>query len=59
MNTSADFLKFLNSRELHLGVEITVKSIEPFDGTMVLQYEQRSAETLSQLVCARLLVSKS
>ncbi len=59
MNTSADFLKFLNSRELHLGVEITVKSIEPFDGTMVLQYEQRSAETLSQVVCARLLVLKS
>lgn len=58
MNTSSEFLKFLNSRELHLGTKLTVVSVESFDGTMVLRYEPRGEETLSQLVCANLLVEK-
>ncbi len=56
INTSEDFLKFLNSRELRLGLKIKVKSIETFDKTMVVSYGKRIAETLSNTVCERLLV---
>lgn len=58
MNTSTEFLKFLNSRDLHLGAQIAIISVEPFDGTMVVHYEPRKEETLSQLVCAHLLVER-
>lgn len=59
INTSTEFLKFLNSRELHLGVKIKVKSVEPFDKTMVISYSGKQAETLSHIVCDRLLVERS
>jgi DtxR family Mn-dependent transcriptional regulator len=55
--SSEDFLKFLNSREIALGLEMTILSIEPFDKTMVVRYENHEAETLSATVCERLLVS--
>lgn len=58
VNNSSDFLEFLNSRNLHLGLQITIKSIEPFDKTMVVQYENHPNETLSYTVCKRLLVEK-
>lgn len=56
INTSAEFLKFLNSRELKLGIKLKVKSIEPFDHTMVVSYSKHNGETLSSTVCERLLV---
>jgi len=59
INTSTEFLKFLNSRELHLGVKIKIKSVEPFDKTMVVSYSGRAAESLSHTVCERLLVEKA
>jgi DtxR family Mn-dependent transcriptional regulator len=31
INASDEFLKFLNSREIHLGLKMKIKSIEPFD----------------------------
>jgi DtxR family Mn-dependent transcriptional regulator len=55
--SSEDFLKFLNSREIALGLEMTILSIEPFDKTMVVCYKNHDAETLSATVCERLLVS--
>jgi len=55
-NSSGEFLKFLNIRELHLGVTLKIKSVELFDGTMVVSYGKRKSETLSRLVCERLLV---
>lgn len=58
INTSDEFLKFLNSKEIHLGLEIKVKSVEPFDHSMTVSYNKRSAETLSHMVCERLLVEK-
>lgn len=58
VNTSADFLKFLNSRELRLGLKIKIKSVEPFDGSMTASYGKRQLETLSHTVCERLLVEK-
>ena len=58
INTSVEFLKFLNNREIHLGLKIKIKSVEPFDGTMIITYDERSSETLSHTVCERLLVEK-
>lgn len=58
INTSVEFLKFLNSRELRLGLKLKIKSVEPFDNTMIVSYDKRQAETLSHTVCERLLVEK-
>ena len=58
ISTSVDFLKFLNSRELRLGLKMKIKSIERFDRTMVVSYDKRPSESLSQMVCERLLVEK-
>jgi DtxR family Mn-dependent transcriptional regulator len=57
VHTSADFLKFLNNRGIRLGLRIKVKSVEPFDGLMVVAYDNRQ-ETLSRTVSERLLVEK-
>ncbi len=56
MHSSADFLAFLNSRELSLGHELHVLSSESYDGSMVVNYHNHQAETLSRTVCDRLLV---
>ena len=58
INTSSEFLKFLNSREMKLGLKIKIKSIEPFDKTMVVSHNKKSSEILSHVVCERLLVKK-
>ncbi len=55
-NDSSDFLKFLNSRDLKLGVIIEIKSIEPFDKSMNVSYQSHSSETFSMLICENLLV---
>ena len=56
VNTSLEFLKFLNTRELRLGLKVKIKSIEPFDNSMIVSYSKRLAEPLSNTVCERLLV---
>jgi len=58
INTSTEFLKFLNAREMKLGTKMKIKSIEPFDRSMTVSYGKRNAEVLSQTVCERLLVKK-
>jgi len=58
INTSGEFLKFLNSRELSLGLKMKIKSVEPFDKTMIVSYSKHLSETLSHIVCERLLVEK-
>jgi DtxR family Mn-dependent transcriptional regulator len=58
INTSSEFLKFLNSREMRLGLKIKIKSIEPFDKSMVVSYGKRQAEVFSNIVCERLFVEK-
>jgi len=56
--TSAEFLKFLNQREMRLGLKIKIKSLESFDKSMVVSYGKRTLETLSHTVCDGLLVSE-
>jgi len=58
INTSSEFLKYLNSRELRLGTKIKIKSVEAFDRSMIVAYGKRAAEALSNIVCERLLVEK-
>ncbi|NNV56887.1 metal-dependent transcriptional regulator [Limnovirga soli] len=58
INTSSDFLKFLNAREMRLGLKIKIKSIEQFDKSIVVSYGKRQKEVLSNVVCERLLVEK-
>ena len=58
IHSTDEFLKFLNVRELFLGVKIKIKSVETFDGSMILNYNKRTAEMLSCTVCERLLVEK-
>jgi len=53
-----EFLNFLNSRELSLGLLLTVKRIESFDKSMVIAYENHPLETFSFSVCKQLLVLK-
>ncbi len=56
INTSTDFLKFLNNRDMHLGLKMKIKSIEQFDKSIVVSYGKRQAEVLSNVACERLLV---
>jgi DtxR family Mn-dependent transcriptional regulator len=58
VNGSDDFLKFLNTREIHLGLIIKVCAIESFDRSMLVSYANRNTETLSQMVTERLLVER-
>jgi len=56
--SSADFLLFLNRRDIQLGMQIELISIETFDGSIVVAYEKHPKETLSLTVCERLLVEE-
>ncbi|OJV51748.1 MAG: iron (metal) dependent repressor, dtxr family protein [Bacteroidetes bacterium 43-16] len=56
-NSSDDFLKFLNSKDIKLGDIIRILDIEPFDGSMQLSVSNRNPETFSKLVCEKLLVA--
>lgn len=58
LNTSDDFLKFLNSKKLSLGAEIKILSVEAFDGTMTISYNNKKPEVCSKVVCDKLLVIK-
>jgi DtxR family Mn-dependent transcriptional regulator len=56
VNSSDDFLKFLNSRDLRLGVSLTINEVEEFDGSMTVSYGKHKRESLSSMVCDRLFV---
>ncbi len=58
VNTSEDFLKFLNSKDLRLGTELTIVHVEPFDATMHVQYHPQRSEVLSTRVTDSILVEK-
>jgi|TARA_R110002096_G_scaffold266938_6_gene460704 DtxR family Mn-dependent transcriptional regulator len=54
--TSDEFLKYLNSKGLALGVEVEVLEVEAYDKNMKVAYGGQE-EVLSALVCSKLLVS--
>ncbi|UIR56833.1 metal-dependent transcriptional regulator [Sphingobacterium sp. SRCM116780] len=55
-DSSEDFLRFLNSRELILGTTIKINAVESFDGSMSVSYSKRKNEILSSIICDKLLV---
>lgn len=57
-HSSDDLLKYLNSRDLALGSKIKIKSVEPFDDSMIVSYGSHKAEMLSNKVCEKLLVKQ-
>ncbi|MEJ7611158.1 MAG: metal-dependent transcriptional regulator [Ferruginibacter sp.] len=58
-HSSEDFLRFLNSRGLNLGLIIKVLSVEAFDGSMTVSYGKKTAETLTKTVTDKLLTEKA
>lgn len=58
LDSSDTFLKFLNSKNLQLGSQLSIKSIEAYDGSMTLSYGSKKDEVFSAVVCAKLLVTK-
>lgn len=52
-----DFLNYLNQRELSLGIEIEILSIEKFDSSFTILFNKKK-ESLSKMVCDKLLVTK-
>ncbi len=55
-DSSVDFLVYLNKKELQLGTTIHVQSIEPFDGSMVVDYGEYEGQVLTERVTKKLLV---
>ena len=56
-NSETEFLNFLNSKEIELGIEIEIHQIESFDKSMEVSYGNRKKEVISNLVSERLLVN--
>lgn len=56
-HSSNEFLTFLNRREIKLGLEIYIESIESFDASMRVKVNNKM-QSLSHTVCERLLVEK-
>ena len=56
--SSKEFLEYLDSRQISLNVEINILSIESFDQSMKVSYQNHDEEILSLKVCERLLVKK-
>ena len=57
-NSSDVFLKFLNSRNLHLGLVVKVLAIETFDESMKVSYGNHTNEMISKMVAEKLLTAK-
>ncbi|WP_439474358.1 metal-dependent transcriptional regulator [Algoriphagus formosus] len=55
-DSSAEFLAYLNSRQLSLGTELKILSKESFDQSMTVAYDEKERESLSQKVCEKLLI---
>ncbi|KPQ10491.1 MAG: DtxR family transcriptional regulator [Algoriphagus marincola HL-49] len=55
-DSSAEFLAYLNSRQLSLGTELKILSKESFDQSMTVAYGEKERESLSQKVCEKLLI---
>lgn len=57
-NSTSDFLVYLNKKNIKLGTEIRIISVEPFDRSYTVSYPGHPSVMLSREVCERLLVEK-
>ncbi len=56
IGSSDEFLKYLNSKNIHLNDEIEIISVEDFDGTMKVKFlKSNEIEIFSNHVTSRLL----
>lgn len=55
-DSSEEFLRYLNGKDLSLGVEMQVTGIEEYDGSMEVSYKGHPREVFSREVCDQLLV---
>jgi DtxR family Mn-dependent transcriptional regulator len=58
MNSSDKFLKFLNQKEIALGIVIEILEKEPFDNSLRISYQNKTDEFVSYPVSEKLLVEK-
>lgn len=56
-DSSEDLLVFLGKRELRLGTQLKIESIEKFDGSLTISYFNKTT-ILSKFVCDKILVNK-
>jgi len=56
LNSSKDFLVYLNERNLKIGTVLNIESVESFDKSMVINYEDYIKANVSAMVCERILV---
>ena len=56
LNSSVEFLKYLNTRDLKLGTRLKIKSVEVSDGSMMISIAKRPSEMLSKTACTMLMV---
>lgn len=57
LNTTAEFLKFLNNHEIKLGLRMKIIDVEEFDGSIIVQYAKKT-NVLSHVVSNQLIVHK-
>lgn len=55
-HSSDEFLRYLNSKGLKLGLRLNVLAKEKFDGSITLSYDKQKKQVLSAVVCEKLLV---
>lgn len=55
VSATDDFLRFLNSRQIKLGIVIHVLEKESFDGILKVKYGERDNEAISQIAAERIL----
>ena len=55
-DSSEEFLRFLNNKNLKLGTAIKIESIEPYDGSLTVTYDDRK-EILTKMVADKMLVT--
>ena len=57
IDSSDEFLTYLNHRNLSLNSELKILEVEKFDQSMKIEFNGK-AETLSEMVCDKILVQK-
>ena len=56
LDSSTEFLLFLNKKEIQLGAKMQIHQVEPFDMSMTISYGRFSSQIFSNTVSQRLLV---
>lgn len=56
LDSSTEFLLFLNKKEIQLGAKMQIHQVEPFDMSMTISYGRFTSQIFSNTVSQRLLV---